>query len=46
MSPVSEISPYLYLDVFIWRGQAGSVPEISVSGLGILPYGSSGLLAG
>ena len=30
MSPVSEISRYLYLDVFIWAEQAGSVPEISV----------------
>ena len=49
MSPVnraghfSEISPHLQIlckifDVFIYmRGRAGSVPEISVSGLEILP---------
>ena len=41
--PVSEISPYLKLlgrifDVFSKKGRAGSVAEISVSGLEILPY--------
>ena len=48
MSPVSEISRYLYLDVFIWESRlARFFPTgISVSGLGILPYDSSGLLAG
>ena len=53
MSPVSEISRYLYLDVFIWESRLARFPRsrffptgISVSGLGILPYDSSGLLAG
>ena len=53
MSPVSEISRYLYLDVFIWESRLARFPRsrffptgISVSGLGILPYDSTGLLAG
>ena len=49
--PVSEISPYLKLlgrifDVFSKKGRAGSVAEISVSGLEILPYETSARLPG
>ena len=53
MSPVSEISPYLCLDVFIWQGRLARFPRsrffqtgISGRGRGILPYDSSALLPG
>ena len=53
MSPVSEISPYLCLDLFICQGRLTRFPRsrffptgISGRGRGILPYDSSALLPG